>query len=451
LLLAKNSRHLLNITELTPEGLGCGFLDSVPVVVANTLPGEEAEITLIKVTPRLAVGKLLNLRRAAPERVPPVCPVFPRCGSCHLLHLAYPAQLAFKQTQIQEAFRAARVPLKIPIPEVLGMSQPFHFRHKAQYPVAVHQQQIQMGFYANHSHRIVEHAACPVQPVEFDTIRMIVQQWLIAHQISIYDETRQTGLFRHLMVRKGLHTGEIMVVCVVNGAVLPHAADLIERLLAGVSRIVSITLNTNQADTNIILGERQHVLSGRPTLTDRLGDLTVELSANAFYQGNPSQMETLYAQARQLSDLHGTETILDLYCGIGTLTLFLAGQAQHIYGIEHAPAAIADAQRNAQRNQVANVTFLSGTVEEQLPQLAQQGIQSDVIIVDPPRQGCTERVLTTIVHMQPARLIYIACHPIALARDVRYLTTHGFTLQALHPVDMFPHTRHIECVAALTW
>ena len=446
----KNSIHTIGITEITSEGQGIGSLEGLPVLVDRAIPGEVIEVKIIKVTPKYAVGKLLNPVKPAKERVTPFCPVFRRCGGCSLQHIEYQAQLRLKTARVLEEFQHRAGLERVNIHETLGMAHPFAYRNKAQYPVGKNaNDELVMGFYAKRSHEIIEHPVCEIQPDIMEKIRACARAFLVEFSISIYDETRHTGLVRQIIIRLGRRTGEIMVVVVINGHDLPKKQTLIHRLLSEISGIQSIVLNINQKDTNVILGKENRTIYGEDTITDILGECSFGISPSSFYQINPIQTEILYTKALEYAGLTGTETVFDLYCGIGTIALFLAHKAKKVYGIERGEEAVRDAKRNAIRNGMNNVEFLSGDAGQVFSEMAKQGITADVVVVDPPRKGCDERLLNTIITMQPQRVIYVSCHPATLARDAEYLAQHGFQTVEVQPVDMFPHTTHVEAVVLL--
>lgn len=447
--LVKNSYHTITITGMTSEGLGTGILEGIPVIVKKALPGELVNIKIIKITPTLAIGKLIEIINPAADRVDPFCKIFSRCGGCSLQHLGYESQVRFKTERVRELAGTAAAFTNIIIHKTLGMDTPLHYRNKALYPVGQKGGAPVLGFYANRSHDIVEHSTCDIQPEIVNTIRAAVRDFLLTYKISLYDETRHVGLARHLMVRASVKTGEIMVVLVINGSHLPRQALFVKQLTTKVPGITSIILNSNLEDTNAILGETNRVLYGKSVITDILGDLRFEVSPGSFYQVNPAQTEVLYRKVLEYAELSETETVVDLYCGIGTISLFLASHANKMYGVEIVEEAVQDAIRNAHVNGITNADFFQGAAEDGLPRMIQQGVTPDVVLVDPPRKGCGERVLETLCHIRPKRLIYVSCDPKTLIRDLDFLAAHGFHVAEIQPVDMFPHTTHVECIARL--
>ncbi|GAK49979.1 23S rRNA m(5)U-1939 methyltransferase [Candidatus Moduliflexus flocculans] len=445
----KNSIHRLDITHLNDDAQGIGLLEGKPIIVEGVLPGERVEIKAIKIAKAYVVGKLQTILRPSPDRMTPFCPVFDRCGGCSVQHLAYPAQLALKTRRVREF--TARLPATTPIVvhDTLGMAQPRHFRHKAQYPVMPGHNGVALGFYAKHSHRLIEHRVCGVQADTLNHARDIVKEFLETWRVSIYDETRHEGLVRHLVMRSALHTGEMMMTLVINGDELPHQRELIQTVTRAMPNVTGILLNSNRERTNIILGSRMELIYGVPQIRDQIGELTFAISPLAFYQVNPAQTEILYAKALEYAALTGEETVFDLYSGIGSLSLFLSRHARQVYGVEIVEDAVRDAIDNARLNSCKNVEFFSGAAETVIPDVVEQGLRADVVVLDPPRKGCEPAVLDTIIRMSPQRIVYVSCHLASLFRDLRVLVEHGYAVAEIQPVDMFPHTPHVECVASL--
>lgn len=448
-MILKNSIHALAITHLNDDAQGIGALRSVPVIVEGALPGEMVEIKAIKVTRTAVIGKLLNVLRPSPERVTPFCPVFKRCGGCSLQHLAYDAQLAFKTANVRQLAAQLKTPTPVVVHETLGMAQPRCFRNKAQYPVSSRSGGVALGFYAKHSHDVIEHHSCGVQADALNQAKEVLRNFLETRRVSIYNEIRHAGLVRHLVMRAGVRTGELMITVVINGDELPDSQHLIQAVTRALPDVTGILLNINRERTNIILGSQTELLYGVPQIRDRLGEFTFAISPLAFYQVNPAQTETLYAKTLEYAALTGSETVFDLYSGIGTLSLFLARHARQVYGVEIVADAVRDALDNARLNGCKNVEFLPGAAETVIPDVAEQGLRADVVVLDPPRKGCEPAVLDTIIRMSPQRIVYVSCHPASLFRDLRLLAERGYAVAEIQPVDMFPQTTHVECVASL--
>lgn len=433
----------VSVHSLTDKGDGIATLDGCPLYVEHALPGEQVQVRLTTVKPNYCQGELVRVERAAAGRREDFC-AYVACGGCQLRVLDYPAQLLLKRQLLVDAL--AKQGLHCDVGDTMGMADPYHYRNKAQYAV---QPGSRIGFYAKHSHQLVEADHCRVQhPVTAEVVGK-VRDWMRAWAIPAYDEASHTGLIRHLMMRNGVHSGELMVVLVVNG--MPEHLDTLVASLESVSGLASLILNINPVRGNRILGQENRLLLGKPAIEDCLDGLRFAISPLSFYQINPRQTETLYREVVRLAGLQGHEVVFDLYCGIGTIALFLARFAKQVHGIEIVPEAIADARANAELNGMDNTVFYVGAAEQKVPELYQAGIKADVVVVDPPRKGCDPVLLATLVQMQPRRLVYVSCNPKSLARDLAWLLKAGFVLEQATPVDMFPHTMHVETVALLTW
>lgn len=468
----KNRNYKLEITGMTHEGQGVGRIEGVAVFVDGALEGEEIEARIIKVNKSYAVGKLLNVLKASADRTEPFCSGYRRCGGCNLQHLNYPAQLAFKTKLVRDNLERIGGLKDVPVHPATGMENPLNYRNKAQFPVATVNGNVVTGFYSARSHDVIDSEECGIQDVVGDRIRKIVRKFIVEKGISVYDEATGKGLFRHIMTRAGFHTGEVMVVLVINGTVLPYSEELVGRLVSEFSdreglspdqrkkhgesfppniyEMKSIYLNVNTEKTNVVLGKRNILLYGSETIMDTIGSFQFSISPHSFFQINPIQTEVLYTKALEYADLNGTETVFDLYCGIGTISLFLSAKAKKVYGVEVVDAAIVDARQNAERNGVENAEFLVGEAEKVVPELYRQGIRADVVVLDPPRKGCEESLLQLLVEMQPKRIVYVSCNPSTLARDLKYLDANGYKAQEAQPVDMFPWTAHVESVVLIT-
>ncbi|WP_319782411.1 23S rRNA (uracil(1939)-C(5))-methyltransferase RlmD [Oceanisphaera sp. IT1-181] len=437
------------IEVLTDKGDGIASLNGRPLYVEGALPGEQVEVMLTVVKPHFAQGKLLRLLESASSRRPDFC-VYTACGGCQLRVMDYEAQLVLKRQLLMEALQAKG--LDCAVADTLGMSEPFNYRNKAQYAVRSGlNKEPKIGFYAKHSHQLIEVKECRVQAAATTEVVAGVGAWMQEQQVSAYNEVRQQGSVRHLMVRNGVNTNELMVVLVV--AEVPTAAALAHLLttLGTIEGLASVMLNINTYNGNRVLGPETRLLWGKEAIVDSLAGLQFAISAQSFYQINPKQTEALYQEALRLAAPKAYEVAFDLYCGIGTISLFLARHARNVYGIEIVPEAILDARTNAELNGLANIEFLEGSAEQVVPQLYAQGVSADLVVVDPPRKGCDQALLETLIEMQPSRLVYVSCNPKSLARDLAWLTERGFRLEQATPVDMFPHTMHVEAVVLLTW
>ncbi len=447
--LAKNEKIPLAITAVTMEGSGIGHYDGCAVFVPNTVTGDEITAHIVKVKSNCAFARLDELLVASPMRIEPDCPVFSQCGGCAFRHIRYEAELKIKQAHVKDALkRIGHIDME-PEP-IAGAKNPDRYRNKAQYPVEKSGDTLKIGFYAPRSHRVVDCRACLLQPQGFDGILGVFDEWIRRYNISVYDETAHTGLLRHIYIRQAQKTGEIMVCAVVNGRELPYTLELINNLTVAEQNVRSIILNKNKADTNVILGEKCKTLWGQDTITDELCGLTFQISPLSFYQVNPTGAEILYQKAAEYAELTGKETVLDLYCGAGTIGLTMAEKAKEIIGVEVVPRAVVDAKINAQLNGIKNARFICGDVIEAAGVLAQEGTKPDVVIFDPPRKGCAAELLQTIAKMEPGKIVYVSCDPATLARDCAVLGELGYQVQKVAPVDMFPRTGHVETVVLMS-
>ena len=443
----KNAIHTLNITGYTAEGLGVARLDGRVVFVPGTIQGECWEVQLLKVKPNIAWGRGVRLLTPSPERLNVDCPLAGRCGGCQYRHMSYPEELRAKRQRIQDALtRVGGVPLELP--PVLGAEEPQRYRNKVQFPIACEKNGLAIGYYRARSHDVLDVADCLLQPELVTILRRAFKDWMEHYNIPAYHEKKRSGLIRHLYVRTN-HQGEALCCVVLNGTELPHTPELINCLRQAVPTLAGIVLNYNTADTNVILGPSYHTVWGRDYLEETLCGLLFRLSVPSFFQINRAQTERLYGLALEFAGLTGQETVLDLYCGIGTISLALAQRAGQVIGAEIVPQAIQDAQANARRNRVTNARFLCGDAGEAAAQLAAQGIRPQVICVDPPRKGLTPSVPETLASMAPERIVYVSCDPATLARDIKRFSLQGYQAVQAQGVDLFPRTAHVETIVLL--
>lgn len=456
----KNEEYTVEITGMTHEGQGVGKINGFTVFVDGVVRGETVAVKIIKTAKNYGIGKLLTIVKKSPDRIEPFCTSYKRCGGCSLQHLDYKAQLKYKTDLVQEAVRRIGKIEEAAVHDAIGMQTPLNYRNKAQFPVGQADGEAVLGFYARRSHEIIDNKTCGIQDPVSDRIRELLREFIMENGISIYDEASGKGLIRHLMVRSAFRTGEVMVVIAINGDGLPGKQKLVEKLtgseLSGGNaerkpRVTSIFLNVNKKDTNVILGEKNVKLYGEDTITDYIGKFKFNISPHSFFQVNSVQTEVLYDKVLEFASLTGNETVFDLYCGIGTISLFLSEKAGRVYGVEVVEAAIRDARRNAEMNGVVNTEFISGEAERVIPEMYKSGVKADVVVVDPPRKGCDEVLLKTLVDMQPHRIVYVSCNPATLARDLKYLEENGYRATEVQPVDMFPWTYHVECVVLMTY
>ncbi|WP_301109089.1 23S rRNA (uracil(1939)-C(5))-methyltransferase RlmD [Sporosarcina sp.] len=445
----KNDRIEVQIEDLTHDGAGVAKVDGYPLFIQGALPGETAEVLVLKTLKKYGFAKLMNVLQPAPERVTPPCHVFPTCGGCQLQHLSYEAQLIQKRKSVRDVMdRIAKLP-DVPVLEVKGMDDPWRYRNKSQIPFDTENDRVITGFYKSRTHHIVDTDVCLIQTVEADNLMRLLKHKIQQLGIETYDEKTHRGMLRHLIVRKARQTGQVMVVLVTRHKKFPQKDAVVDLIRQEVPEVTSIMQNVNSANTNVIMGNETINLYGENVIIDRIGDTSFEISARSFYQVNPVQTEVLYQQALDYAGLTGNETVIDAYCGIGTISLFLAKQAKEVYGVEIVPQAIQDAKRNAELNGITNTHFEAGAAEEIIPKWYADGKRFDVLVVDPPRKGCDEKLLETILEYKPRKVVYVSCNPGTLARDLRILEDGGYRTKEVQPVDMFPHSSHVECVALL--
>ena len=445
--LKKNQVFKGQVVDLTHEGHGVVKIDRYPVFVPKALTGEEIEFKLIKVNKNFAIGKLLEIYTESKDRVEPPCVYYDKCGGCQLQHLDYQAQLEMKRNQVVNLFHRKGKFTSTPINETIGMMNPWNYRNKSQIPVGQNSEDAPiMGFYRQRSHDIIDMEECLIQDSIQNQLMRMIRALLTEHNVSIYDEKRKEGLLRHVIIRVGYTSREVMVVFVTNGKKFKQAKAIIKKMVEAVPNIKSVIQNINETHSNVIMGKKSKTLYGKDEITDELDSVEFEISDQSFYQINASQTVKLYNKALDYAGLTGEETVLDTYCGIGTIGLYMAEKAKHVYGVEVVPAAIEDAKKNAKLNGYDNTTFVCGKAESVIMDWKQQGIQPDVVMVDPPRKGCDEQFLRTLLELNPQRIVYISCNPSTQQRDAHILA-EGYELKEITPVDMFPQTTHIETVA----
>ena len=442
----KNEYIELTFSDLTHEGDGVGKIEGYPVFVPYALPGEKAKVKILKVKKNLAYGKLIEIYEKSEDRVEPPCEVFYKCGGCQIQHITYEKQLEMKRKVVEDVMRKIAHMPDVTIHPTIGMEEPWSYRNKAQMPVAMKDGRVLTGFYQKRSHNIIQMDTCPVQNKANDHILREMRGIIEDLGIEPYDEINHRGVIRHIVVRSGYHTGEIMVVIVTNTKDLQKKEQLIENIRALDSNIVGIVHNVNPKRTNVIMGRDSKLLWGKDFIIDKIGELEFEISAHSFFQVNPEQTEKLYEQTLKYAQLTGSETVIDAYCGIGSISLFLAQHAKKVYGVEVVPQAIDNAKDNAKRNGLTNAEFYVGQAEKVMPWWRAQGLRPDVIVVDPPRKGCDEALLQAMIEMEPERIVYVSCNPSTLARDLKILAGGGYEVKEIQPVDMFPQSSHVESV-----
>ena len=472
----KNEIIELQITDLGSEGEGIGKIDGFPFFVKGALPGDTIRASVMKAKKNMAFARQQEILTPSPDRIEAPCPVFGRCGGCQLMHLSYPAQLRYKEQKVKNALQriggVAEEELNAVMEPIIGMipssgAIPIRYRNKTQVPFGKDRDgKTIYGFYAGRTHAVIPCMDCLLGVEENKDILENVRQWMEENHVQPYDETTGKGLLRHVLIRKGFHTGQIMTCLVINGKKLPKKEVLCERL-AQIPGMHSISISVNEENTNVIMGDNYETIWGEDRICDEIcrcsyddkqssgaESITYGISPLSFYQVNPVQTEKLYTTALEYAGLTGNETVWDLYCGIGTISLFLAKSAKQVYGVEIVPQAIVDAKENAKQNGITNAQFFVGAAEEVLPAYYRErrtdsSCHPDVIVVDPPRKGCDIACLETMVQMQPQRIVYVSCDPATLARDIKYLREQGYKLQRVRACDMFPNSFHVETVVRL--
>ena len=445
----KNQHYELTIIDMGSEGEGIGKINDFTVFIPKAVTGDVVEIRIVKVKKSFGYGKLVKLITPSPFREEPICEVADTCGGCQLQHLSYEAQLDWKTKKVKDCLSRIGGLKEIEVLPTLGMDNPYHYRNKAQYPIRKINGKVKTGFFAPRSHQLIPLETCYIQDTKKEAIMKAVLAFLEKYNISIYNEEKHTGLVRHLMIKTGYHTDEMMVCLVINGSKLPHAEELVKAIKA-VAPVTSIILNQHLEKSNTILGNSCTVLDGENAIIDYIGDLQFKISPLSFFQVNPQQTEVLYTKALEYAELTGDEIVWDAYCGIGSISLFLAQKAKKVYGVEIIPEAIENAKENAALNHITNAEFYVGKAEEVIPQMYEQGIVADTIVVDPPRKGCDSKLLETLIKMSPNKIVYVSCDPATLARDLAYLVVEGYQVEKVQPVDMFPQTTHVETVVKLS-
>ena len=466
-MMQKNELVKVKIEDIGVGGEGIGKVDGYTLFIKDTIIGDVVEAKVMKAKKNYGYARLMNVLTPSKDRIEEVvCPMARNCGGCQIQEMKYPAQLAFKESKVRGNLeRIGEVPgelLDQIMHPVVGMDeegmQPFRYRNKAQFPIGTDKDgRVTAGFYAGRTHSIIGNTDCVLGVEVNEEILNCILDFMEEFEIPAYDEVKHKGLVRHVLLRYGFKTDEIMVCLVINGKTIPHCHDLVGRLRQ-IPGMTSITLSSNTAKTNVIMGDTIRLLWGQEFITDYIGEIKYQISPLSFYQVNPVQTEKLYGLALDYAGLTGNETVWDLYCGIGTISLFLAKKAKQVYGVEIIPQAIDDAKNNAKINNITNAEFYVGKAEEVLPEYYKEyekthngeTAHADVIVVDPPRKGCEESLLQTIVDMQPEKVVYVSCDSATLARDVKFLRAKGYELKDVTPVDQFPHTVHVETVVLLS-
>lgn len=445
----KGKKYNVEIVSMGHSGEGVGKYQDFTVFVPYALIGEMVEVQITEVKKNYAKGRLCQVIKASPNRTKPQCDIYYKCGGCQLQHLDYEGQLQVKRQQVVDAVQRIGKQNDVVIHPTLGANHPWHYRNKMQFPIGRNGNDVIIGCYAQGTHAIVNTENCVIQHEANNLVANAVRGVIRRLNITTYDEKTRQGVLRHVIGRVGIASGEIMVVLVTSTEILPKQEKVVEELRRNIPGVVSIIQNINPNHTNVIMGNRTLKLWGKTTIVDKMGEFSFNISARSFFQVNTKQAEVLYNKAVEYANLTGKETVIDAYCGTGTISLFLAKKAKKVYGIEIVEPAVKDAIKNAENNKVKNAEFIIGDAVEVMPNLYEKGIRPDVIVVDPPRAGCEKQVLESFANMKPTRIVYVSCNPASLARDIAILAELGYTAKEIQPVDMFGATSHVEAVALI--
>lgn len=449
----KNKEYIFDIISQGYEGEGIAKIDNkYPIFIEGALKGEKVKVRIVKVNKNFAYGKLMEVLEASEERVNPPCAIYKRCGGCKLQHASYKAQLDFKWDRVKDCVsKIGKLDPSI-VKYPLGMENPWRYRNKVQLPIGLINGEVKIGFFAPRSHDIIDMESCLIQDEIGDNVVKLTREWIEKFNIRPYNvdgEYDEKGIVRHIMIRRGFTTNEVMVVLVTNGENLPHKEEFVDLMVKNIPGIKSVIQNINSKKTNVILGLESKTLWGEDTISDYIGDFRFNISPLSFFQVNPTQTEVLYGKALEYANLTGNEEVFDAYCGTGTITLFLSQKAKKVYGVEIIPQAIDNAWINAKENKVDNVEFFVGESEVVIPDLINKGVKADVVVVDPPRKGCDKKLLDAITNIDAKKIVYVSCDPSTLGRDLAILEENGYKTLEVQPVDMFPNTSHVENVAKL--
>ncbi len=445
----KNQEYIVDIIDNGFEGEGIAKIDNFTIFVPNSIKGEKVKVLIVKVLSSHAFGKVLEIIKKSEYRTESDCSTYKRCGGCNLRHIKYEQTLKMKQNAVQSLVNKT-LKAKIRVQETLGMENPYFYRNKAQYPVGIDKNgKPVMGVFANRTHEIIPIQKCFIQNEKSEKLAKFVFEWIVKNNISIYDEKTGKGLVRHIVTKIGIKTNEVMCVLVINGNSIPKEQELVKEILENFPEVKTIVKNINTKNTNVIMGRENANLYGNGYIEDILGEYKFKISPLSFYQVNPVQAEKLYNLGVEAAKIDKDDIVFDLYCGIGTISLFMAKYAKKVYGIEIVEDAVKDAKENALNNGVDNVEFLAGDVEDVLDDLInEKGVVPDVVMVDPPRKGLDNKSIDNILKIHPKKVVYISCNPATLVRDLAKFEGL-YELKSIKPVDMFPFTSHVECVALM--
>ncbi|MFA5524277.1 MAG: 23S rRNA (uracil(1939)-C(5))-methyltransferase RlmD [Tissierellales bacterium] len=438
------------IIDISHEGKGVVKIQGYTIFTEGGLIGDRVAVKITHTKKKYSLGKTIKIIEPSKYRIDMKCDISDYCGGCSLQGLDYNMQLEFKTNKVIKDLKKIGGLDDVAIHHILGMDNPNRYRNKVQIPVGIENGEVVIGFYKKGSHDIANIQICNIQHEVADKAVEVIREYINEFSIEPYDNRTGNGLLRHIIVKNSFKTGDTMVVLVTNGNTLPYSNELVKMLKNKIPDLKSVIQNINTKRTNLVMGTKSQTIYGEDKIIDYIGELKFNISAESFFQVNPLQTEVLYNKALEYADLIGYETVFDIYCGIGTISLFLAQKAKKVYGIESVSQAVKDAKENAKINGIKNVEFYSGNAEEIFPELYEKGIRADIVIVDPPRKGCDPKVIETIIKMNPKKVIYVSCNPSTLARDLKILSENGFKVMEVQPVDMFPHTTHVETVALIT-
>lgn len=440
---------LVTIKRLGINGEGVGFYKKKIIFIPGALPNEEVFVRITKEHPKFLEGELVRVKTKSNERIKPACTIYEKCGGCQLQHMTYAAQLKAKKDIVKQAFERYTSIKNLPIHDTIGMDEPWNYRNKSQLQIGEKKGNYMAGLYAAKSHQLIELTNCPVQHPDTNKVTEKVKRILQQLRIPVYKERTHSGIVRTVVVRTSFYTKEVQVVIVTATKILPKKEKIITEITQQLPNVTSIVQNINTEKTSVIFGNETIVLAGNETITEKLGSFSFDLSARAFFQLNPVQTVKLYNEAKKVAQLTGNEKVVDAYCGVGTIGLWLADGAKEVRGMDVIKESVMDAQENMKKHGVEHATYVVGKAETWLPKWKKEGFDPDVIVVDPPRTGCDKTFLQTVIDMNPKRFVYVSCNPSTLAKDVDYLMKRGFELKSVQPVDMFPQTAHCECCAWL--
>jgi len=446
----KNEEYIVDIIDNGYEGEGIAKIDNFIIFIPGAIKGEKIKILIVKVTSSFAYGKILEILKKSENRIEDVdCSTYKRCGGCNLRHMNYKKTLELKRDIVQNLVNK-NLKINLNVKNTIGMEEPFNYRNKAQYPVGINKEgKIIVGVFANRTHEVIETNGCIIQNKESEKIAKFICEFAYKNNISVYDENTGKGLLRHIVIKVGIQTNEMMCILVLNGKEIKNEENLVKELTNNFPNIKTIVKNINSKNTNVILGKENITIYGNGYIYDKLGDYIFKISPLSFYQINPVQTEKLYNLALQKAELTGKEILLDLYCGIGTIGIFMAKNAKQVYGIEIVEEAIKDAKENCKINNIQNAKYYAGDTEKLLSDLIEkEKIIPDLVVVDPPRKGLDKNTIENIKNIKPKKVIYISCNPATLIRDLSYLEDK-YKIKEIQPVDMFPFTSHVECCSVL--